>query len=142
MLDLRSIRADPQAIKAALEKRGDEGLPSLVDAILEADQMRRGAIAEVEGLKARRNEVSKEVGDRKRRGEDAQELIDEMRIVGGRIGELDGEVAESEAEIRSLLMDVPNVPHARVPVGGEESNQVLSLPCVRSTLLSLREQVL
>lgn len=125
MLDLRSLRADPQAVKVALEKRGDLALPHLVDTVLEADEVRRAAIAEVEGLKARRNEVSKEVGNLKRRGEDAQDLIEEMRAVGERITELDGQVSESEAKIRSLLMDIPNLPHARVPVGGEDSNQVL-----------------
>jgi seryl-tRNA synthetase len=125
MLDLRSLRNDAAGAKAALGKRGDVGLSSLVDETLELDGVRRRAIGEAEELKARRNEVSKEIGRLKRAGEEPQELIGEMREVGDRIADLDGEITGTERRIRELLMALPNLPDPKVPEGGEESNLVL-----------------
>ncbi len=125
MLDLRSLRSDPESAKAALAKRGEEGYSAMVDGVLAADEERRQAISEVEGLKARRNEVSKEIGALKRTGADADEQILEMRIVGERIAGLDAVVAENEERIRGLLLALPNLPLSEVPEGGEEANVVI-----------------
>jgi len=125
MLDLRSLRADPQSAKAALEKRGDPGLLGMVDELLSLDEERRRVIAEVEGLKARRNEVSKEIGELKRRGEDAEERVLEMRTVGQQIGELDAVLSRAEEGIRGILLSLPNLPHPEVPPGDEECNQLI-----------------
>jgi len=125
MLDLRSLRSDPESAKAALAKRGEEGYSAMVDGVLAADEERRQAISEVEGLKARRNEVSKEIGALKRTGADADEQILEMRTVGERIAGLDAVVAENEERIRGLLLALPNLPLSEVPEGGEEANVVI-----------------
>jgi len=125
MLDLRLLRNDPETVKAALRKRGDETLLSAVDEVLAQDESRRGGIAQVEELKARRNEVSKEIGTLKRKGEDADALILEMREVGERIGELDASISRSEERIREILLGIPNMPFAPVPEGGEEANLVV-----------------
>lgn len=125
MLDLRLLRNDPERVKGALGKRGDETLLDAVDEVLALDKSRREAIAEVEDLKARRNEVSREIGALKGKGEDAEALILEMREVGGRIGDLDSIVSSSEERIREILLGVPNMPFAQVPEGGEEANVVV-----------------
>lgn len=125
MLDLRLLRNDPESVKAALEKRGDPALSQAVDDVLFLDQRRREAIGRVEELKARRNDVSREIGALKRRGEDAEGLILEMRNVGEEISALDAVVGESETRIREILLVIPNMPHERVPAGGEERNLVL-----------------
>ena len=125
MLELRLLRNDPETVKAALRKRGDETLLSAVDEVLGQDESRRMAIAQVEELKARRNAVSKEVGALKRNGEDAEALILEMRAVGEKIQELDATVSASEERIREILLAVPNMPHPSVPEGGEEANVLL-----------------
>jgi len=122
MLDLRLLRSDPDGVKAALAKRGDDTLPGAVDEVLAQDETRRRTIAEVEELKATRNEVSKRIGELKRRGEEAQDLIAEMRAVGERIGDLDGAVSRAEERIREILLGVPNIPHDEVPAGGEADN--------------------
>ena len=125
MLDLRLLRKDPETVKGALRKRGDQTLLDAVDEVLALDKSRREAIAEVEDLKARRNEVSREIGALKGKGEDAEALILEMREVGGRIGDLDTIVSRSEERIREILLGVPNMPFAQVPEGGEEANVVV-----------------
>lgn len=125
MLDLRLLRNDPEMVKAALRKRGDETLLSAIDEVLAQDESRRMAIAQVEELKARRNAVSKEIGALKRKGEDAEAIILEMREVGEKIQELDATVSSSEERIREILLGIPNMPHPSVPEGGEEANVVV-----------------
>jgi seryl-tRNA synthetase len=122
MLALQSLRHDPDSAKAALSKRADEEYGPVVDEILRIDEERRGAIAEVEELKSRRNQASKEIGELKRKGEPAEELILEMRSVGERIGELDAAVSSSDARLKELLLNLPNLPLPEVPPGGEEDN--------------------
>ena len=125
MLDIRRLRAEPEVVRAALAKR-DPLLPTIIDAILEKDEERRASVGRVDDLKAERNAVSKRVGELKRLGENTDDLIARMREVGQQIRELDKAVRAADEEIRSTLLAVPNVPLDRVPVGGEENNEVLS----------------
>jgi len=125
MLDIRRLRAEPDAVRQALAKR-DPALGESIDRVLEHDAARRDALGVVNDLKAERNQASKTVGERKRAGEDASELIATTRELGVRISELDEVVREAEQEIRSILLAVPNTPLERVPVGGEEDNEVLA----------------
>ena len=125
MLSLQALRHDPDSAKAALAKRGEEGYSEAVDEILSVDEERRGAIAQVEALKARRNEVSKEIGELKRRQEDAEGRILEMRSVGEKIAGLDAVVSSAEERIREILLTLPNLPFSDVPAGGEEDNIVV-----------------
>jgi len=122
MLDLRLLRSDPDRVKAALAKRGDDTLSAAVEEVLVQDDTRRRAIGEVEELKAKRNEVSRRIGALKRTGEDAEELILEMRRVGESIGDLDAVVAGADERMREILLGIPNIPHEEVPPGGEENN--------------------
>jgi seryl-tRNA synthetase len=123
MLDIRRLRHEPEAVRAALARRSPD-LPELVDRILALDEERRAALGTVNELKAERNEVSKSIGTIKREGGDADSLIAEMRAVGDRIDALDLSVREAEAEIDALLLSIPNTPLDEVPSGGEESNEV------------------
>ncbi len=126
MLDTRQLRADSEAARAALERRGDPELPRLLDRTLALDVSRREIIGEVEELKARRNRVSREVGERKRRQEDAGPLIEEMQGVGERIRQLDGRLSEVEAALEASLLEMPNLPLTRVPSGGAEDYEVVA----------------
>ncbi len=119
MLDLNRIRTEPDAVKADLARKGVA--PSEVDAVLAADVRRREAIARAETLKARKNEVSKKIGLLKRQGQDTSAAQEEMRAVGEEVQALDQQAAAADAEIRDLLLRIPNVPHASVPDGADET---------------------
>lgn len=125
MLDIRRLRAEPDAVKQALARR-DPSLPDVVDRVLVRDEERREALGVVNDLKAERNRASKRVGELKRAGEDADDLIAETRELGTRIDELDEVVKAAEEEIRTLLLQVPNTPLDRVPEGDESANETLS----------------
>ncbi len=125
MLDLRTLRSDPDAALERLERRGDPEIPTLVQDALRHDEERRRIIAEVEELKAERNTASKEIGARKGRGEDAAELIAAMGELAGRIRQLDAELGTAQESLRDALMQIPNLPDERVPSGAEGEGEIL-----------------
>jgi len=118
MLDIKSIRDNPDWVRERLATRGggDEGR---VTEVLEWDEKRRKALAEVEALKAQRNRVSKEIGAlmAQKKAAEAEAKKAETRQLGDQIAALDKE-AEAASQARdALLLRLPNLPHASVPVG-------------------------
>lgn len=127
MLDVKRIREQPDEVREQLAVRGAAGLDGAVDRVLELDAARRDLVAEVDGMRARRNEVSPRVGELKREGKDAeaQAVIREMRELGDELAAREDRLAAVEANLRSLLMELPNTPATDVPAGGESANVVL-----------------
>ncbi|HEX7788062.1 MAG TPA: serine--tRNA ligase [Methylomirabilota bacterium] len=121
MLDIRLIREDPAAVERALATRGTA--ISLAP-VLAADAERRRLLTEAEELKAERNRASEAIGQARRRGEDAPALTARMREVSDRIKALDGLVKEADARLAGLLLEIPNLPHPSVPVGGSAEDNV------------------
>ena len=119
MLDIKFVRDNPQIVEQALQKRGAK--ISLAP-FLQLEKERRDLLSEVEALKNKRNTASQEVSRRKKAGENADELIARMRAVGDEITVLDGKVKKVEVDIRDILLTIPNIPHASVPVGCDEDN--------------------
>lgn len=125
MLDIKALRADPEAAREALGRRSDPDVLDLLEKALELDRERRDLIQEVEALRARRNETSEDIGRLKRDGRDAASLIEEMREVADRIDSLDEQLADVEDVLEATLLRIPNLPASRVPEGGEEAYRVL-----------------
>ena len=119
VLNIEFVRNETDQVRRALEARGDQ---VDVDRVLELDGRRRAVIGEADGLRARRNEVSREIGGSK---EKPQELIEEMRQVGATLKGLDEETRGMEREMNGLLLLLPNIPQADVPLGADESDNVV-----------------
>jgi seryl-tRNA synthetase len=122
MLDIRLFREQPDLVKDGLHKVGAD--PTVVDEVLRLDGRRRELIFEVEQQKAAKNAASKEIGRTKDPAE-RQRLIEAMRAQGDRIPELDQQIAQVEAELNHLLLTIPNLPDPQVPVGADESENVV-----------------
>ena len=122
MLDLNLIREKPDLVRTALKNRQMDASP--IDEVLRLDERRRSLLTQVEALKAERNAVSKEIGRIKDPSE-RQAKIAAMREVGDKIGALDREVAEVEAELNGLTAAIPNIPDERTPVGASEEENVV-----------------
>lgn len=122
MLDIRLIRERPDEVKAELAK---VGVPAQqVDGVLAADAARRSLITEVEALRARRTETSRLIG--RQEAQDRERLVLEMRGVGEEIAALEKKLAEAETVFETAMLELPNLPHADVPVGAsEEENQLV-----------------
>lgn len=123
MLAMKFVRENPTLVKECLEKR--QLSPQIVDQFLQLDEQRRQKIAFSEKMKKERNQVSEEIGLLKKQGEDAQNLILQMRTTSQKIKEVDEHVRCLEEELKKLLLTIPNLPHASVPIGaGESDNRV------------------
>ena len=121
MIDLRLIREQPEQIKAAMATL-DADAP--IDRILALDGRRRALVTENEALKAELNQGSKSVG-RTKDAEARQGMIVRMRELGDRIAARDEEVKGVDAELHEALLRVPNLPLPHVPVGPDESANVV-----------------
>lgn len=123
MLDLRRIREQEADIRRALVAKNAQHVD--LDGILALDRERRRLLTEVEQAKNQRNTVSKDIGLRKKKGEDVVSVMEEMRQLGDRIAAMDEQVRGVEERLNTLLLTVPNVPHASVPVGTDASGNVV-----------------
>jgi seryl-tRNA synthetase len=121
MLDPKFIRQNIELVAEAIQKKGEK-----VDLgkFLERDERRREIIGLVEKLKAERNAVSAEIAKIKKGGGEAAEMIARMRSVGDKIAGMDKELQAVENEIGELLLWIPNIPHASVPVGSTDADNV------------------
>jgi seryl-tRNA synthetase len=122
MLDINFIREHPEQVRDALQKRNME--TDLVDQVLAVDTERRTLINRAETLKAERNAVSKEIG-RMKDPIERQAKIDAMRAVGDQIAEMDESLRQVEARQLQLVMVIPNIPQNDVPLGPDESGNVV-----------------
>lgn len=118
MLDMQRIREATAEVKTGIANKFVE---VDIDTLIDLDQRRRDIIAEVETLKHERNTLSKQVSQRKRAGEAADDLISRTRSIGERIKELDDDQRQVEEQIETAMLQIPNVPHASVPVGKDAS---------------------
>ncbi len=122
MLDLHFVREHLEEVASAIGRRG--GGVSL-EPFRELDRRRRRSLAEVESLKRLRNESSKRIGQMLKDGADASTLREQMRQVGERIAALETEAEEAERQLRQLLEQIPNVPHATVPDGSSPEDNLV-----------------
>lgn len=121
MLDLGFVRNNLAMVE---EKLAQRGTANRLKEFAELDQKRRRLLTEVETLKNRRNRASEDIARLKREKADATEPIREMKIVSDQIKEMDEQVRVLDAELHEILVNLPNVPHASVPVGSTaEQNQ-------------------
>lgn len=127
MLDLKRIREDTQFIRDRLSRRGKPDILQNIDIVLDTDAQRRVLITQVENARARRNEVSPQVGRLKQAGrhEEAEPLMKEMRELADQMKDSEARLAELEAALRDLLLNIPNTPEEVVPIGDESHNETI-----------------
>jgi len=123
MLDIRTIREQPDHVRERLASRG-AGDEARVAKALASDERRRKYLAEVEQLKAQRNKVSKEIGAliAQKKADEAEARKTETRQIGDRITDLDNIISADEYALRQLLLEIPNLPHTSVPHGSSSAD--------------------
>ena len=121
MLDLKLVRERTEEVKAGIRRRGGE--IDLSD-FLALDEKRRKVQQEADDLRRKRNDVSEEIGRLKKTGQQADDKVAEMRAVGDSITALEAVIREAEDAQRNILLTIPNLPHASVPDGRDETGNV------------------
>ena len=122
MLEIKFVRQNLPEIETALANRGSA---ADLDRFRDCDARRRAVLQEIEELRHRRNVVSEQIAEMKKKGEDAEAPVLEMREVSGRIKEMERSLAEYESAVEEIVMGLPNLPHASVPVGRSEAENTL-----------------
>jgi len=123
MLDINVIRNNPDKVKQAIINKHETA--ANVDLILELDAQYRSMIFACEQLKSKRNEKSKEVSSLKKSGQDASFLIEETRDIGDEIKSIEENLHGMDVQIKDLLLRIPNIPAADVPVGKDANDNVI-----------------
>lgn len=124
MLDIKFLVENTDKVKEALSHRNGNFEPYIVSAI-ENEKKRKQIIAKVETLKATRNAESDNIAKLKKAKQDASELIASMQQISAQIKELDAQQAEAEANIRTALLAIPNIPSETCPVGLSDAENVV-----------------
>ncbi|MDY7104579.1 MAG: serine--tRNA ligase [Actinomycetota bacterium] len=124
MIDLRHLRAEPEAVLAAIGRRGEDLAPLRRVLELDADARSRGQ--ERDEIRTRIKELSRQVGTLRRDGdvEAAESVAAESRELGAREKALTAETEALEDEIRSTLLVIPNLPAEDAPDGASEDDNV------------------
>ena len=123
MLDIKRIRADAEAVKTAMRNR-NKPMDDKIDEILKIDEERRAISTQTDELKAKQNKVSKLIPQYKKEGKDVTEIFAEMKEISDKIKADDQKIAELEDRQRSILLEIPNIPHESVPVGKDDSDNI------------------
>jgi len=116
MLDPAYVREHADDVRAGLLHRGLNP-DTILQPFAELDARRKALIPQVEGLKREQNAAGEEVARAKREGRDVSDIFAANKARGQTIKELEAQLDEVERQRADLLMTVPNLPHASVPVG-------------------------
>jgi seryl-tRNA synthetase len=127
MLDIRLIREQPDFVRGRLATRGGDDAAK-IDEVLHWDAVWRKDETDLQQLNAERKRLSKEIGLRRGRGERDTELVGRVTEIGGKIDSLKDAVAIDEGLQFGLLLQIPNLPHAKTPIGKDAGDN----PAVRS----------
>jgi seryl-tRNA synthetase len=119
MLDLKRIRQEPDVVRVALERRGDD-VAGPVGRVVQLDASRRVLIPELEQLRAGRNAAAEAIAQAKRAGEDADGAIAEQRELGTREKQFARELGVVEEELQAVLQSLPNLPDPTAAPGPED----------------------
>lgn len=121
MIDINLVRRSPEIIRKALEKRNYQ-FP--LDELIELDKKRRIVKTELDRLRGELKSASEKIGIMKAKGEDIKDAVNSVRELSSRVSALEDEFQTLEREVRKLLLQLPNIPHASVPEGKTSEENV------------------
>ncbi len=122
MLEIKFVRENLSLVQKSILNRGTS---VNIDLFENTEEKRRKTLFEIEELRHRRNTVSDQIARMKKSGETADDLIVQMRDVSERIKTLEKTLTEHEETLHTVLMEIPNIPHESVPIGKDETENVV-----------------
>lgn len=123
MLDIKVVRDDPERVKAAVRSRNGN-LDAEIDELIALDAERRKLTASTDDLKAKQNAASKQIPQIKKQGGSVEEILAEMAKIKEEVKVNDQKLAELEARQKEIILEIPNIPDASVPLGKDDSENV------------------
>ena len=126
MLDIKFVRENPEAVKENIRKKFQDAKLPLVDKAIDLDARSRAAITEASELRANRNKLSKSIGALMAQGkkDEAEAVKAQVKAQAERLAELEKLEGELEAELREVMLTIPNMIDPSVPIGKDDSENV------------------
>ncbi|MDA0259577.1 MAG: serine--tRNA ligase [Actinobacteria bacterium] len=121
MIDLKTLRENPDAIRHSQKVRGED--VAVVDQLIEADALSKAALSEFETIRAEQNALSKSVGAAK--GDEKTALLENAKELANKVKAADAKRGELEAKTREYLLKISNLIDLDAPVGGEEDFKII-----------------
>ena len=121
MIDLKTLRENPDAIRHSQKVRGED--VAVVDQLIAADALSKAALSEFETIRAEQNALSKSVGAAK--GDEKTALLENAKELANQVKAADAKRSELEAKTREYLLKISNLIDLDAPVGGEEDFKVI-----------------
>lgn len=122
MLDIKFIRENAELVKKSLLERN---LKLDLDNLIEVDDSRRKALAELEVLRAEKNKANDEISLLLKEKKDPLARISSMKEISGKMDTLEERLREAGAELDELLLIIPNIPHSTLPRGDASQNKTV-----------------
>jgi len=122
MLSLKYIRNNAKSIQKSLSRKQSD---IDIDQLIDLDAKRREYLSEVEILRAEKNSVSNKIAMLKKNGKDATSEISAMKSVSNNIKKIETGLKKVESSINEMIYYVPNIVHASVPDGKDESSNII-----------------
>ena len=117
MLDIKFIRENPERVKEEIKRRN---MKIDLDSFLSLDEKKRELMQKVEALRSQQNEANGQMSTGRN-----EELIVRMQKIKMEIGEIEPELKDLEDKTKSILLTLPNITHESVPIGPDESGNVV-----------------
>ncbi len=124
MFDIKLIRENPELVRKNLKRRNEPKLLETLDMTIKKDREWRQSLQRLEALRRERNEITERIALLKRQGKSARKEMARVREIPGKIKRLEEKNHRQASEMRSLLMEIPNMLHESVPYGKDEHENV------------------
>jgi len=124
MLDINLIREKPDVVRENIKRRKDPEKLKLLDEAIKLDDKWRKLLNEANNLRKERNEINQEINELKKQGKDAEAKVKEAAIIANKIKQAETETNKLEADIRHVMLQVPNILHESVPFGKDDNDNV------------------
>lgn len=126
MLDMKFVRANPEAVKENIKKKFQEEKLPLVDKVIAMDAEFRAAKTRCDELRSQRNFISKQIGALMAQGkkEEAEATKAQVAAIAKELAELEAKEGPLSEEIKKIMMVIPNIIDPSVPIGKDDSENV------------------
>lgn len=126
MLDMKFVRENPDIVKQNIKNKFQDDKLPLVDEVIELDKKSRAAKQEADNLRAERNTLSKQIGALMGQGknEEAEEVKKKVNEKSDYLAKLEENEKELQAKVTEIMMVIPNIIDADVPIGKDDSENV------------------
>ena len=126
MIDIKLIRTNPEVVKENIKKKFQNEKLELVDKVIELDRQYRETKVQADDLRNQRKVKSKQIGGLMAKGqkEDAEKIKAEVAEIGNKLTELEELEVKLEADIREIMLVIPNIIDESVPIGKNDTENV------------------